>query len=153
MKAISSTPLEDARGELTRQWLAFASDDLQAAERASHPPPLPSIVAFHAQQATEKAIKGFLIWNNQPFRKTHVLVELLDQCTELDLEFGELVEAAETLTPYAVMTRYPDDLIVADVADAMLAGKLAEQIVSFVRARLPSIALFSADHSGDDADV
>ena len=68
---------DDARPELTRRWLAFAADDLEPADRASQAPPLPSVIAFHAQQAAEKALKAFLFWHDRPFRKTHLLAELL----------------------------------------------------------------------------
>lgn len=72
--------IEEAKG-----WLAKAKVDLRAAEyeRTADPPITPDI-AFHAQQLAEKSLKGFLSWNDIPFRKTHNLVELGEQCSKLD---------------------------------------------------------------------
>lgn len=57
-----------------RQWLRFAGEDMASAEqlfRAS--PPLLKQALFHCQQAVEKALKGFLVYHDQPFRKIHAL--------------------------------------------------------------------------------
>ncbi|MBP6440073.1 MAG: HEPN domain-containing protein [Caldilineaceae bacterium] len=42
----------------TAEWLARAADDLKAAEVLIAQPDLTNIVAFHAQQAVEKALKA-----------------------------------------------------------------------------------------------
>jgi hypothetical protein len=49
----------------------------------NHVPPLTADITFHAQQLAEKALKGFLTWHDQPFRKTHDLVEIGEQCVTL----------------------------------------------------------------------
>jgi HEPN domain-containing protein len=50
----------DPKSELTRQWLRIATDDLSLAELAhSTDPPMLSGVAYHCQQAFEKALKAF----------------------------------------------------------------------------------------------
>jgi HEPN domain-containing protein len=38
---------------------------------------------FHCQQAVEKTIKAFLTWHDRAFRKTHDLVELGAECSDL----------------------------------------------------------------------
>jgi HEPN domain-containing protein len=68
-------PQTDDRAELTREWLRKAAGDLKAAD-------LHDLAAFHCQQAFEKALKGYLTWHDRPFRKTHDLVELIEQCIE-----------------------------------------------------------------------
>jgi HEPN domain-containing protein len=69
----------------TRGWFVKAANDLRAAEtlRTSQPALLAESV-FHCQQAAEKALKGFLTWNNSVFRKTHNLEEIGEQCLRLD---------------------------------------------------------------------
>ena len=42
----------------TAEWIARAADDLKAAEGLIAQPELTNIVAFHAQQAVEKALKA-----------------------------------------------------------------------------------------------
>ena len=58
-------PLDPARIAETRAWFQKAGEDLRAAEfERSARPPLSADIAFHAQQAAEKAMKGFLSWHN-----------------------------------------------------------------------------------------
>ena len=64
-------------------------------------PPLLDTVAYHCQQASEKALKTYLALHEIPFRKTHLLVPLLVECTALDPGFEGLAKAAEFLTPFA----------------------------------------------------
>ena len=44
-----------------RVWLAYARNDLAAAERLHRPPPLRSEVCLHGQQEAEKALKAYLV--------------------------------------------------------------------------------------------
>src|SRR3990172_3590387 len=69
----------------TKAWLRKATVDLRAAQHdLSASPPLLADTAFHAQQAVEKTFKAFLMWHGAPFRKTHSLEELGEQCLDLD---------------------------------------------------------------------
>ena len=55
-------PHDKARIEETRAWLHKASEDLRAADlELTADPPLVMDIVFHAQQASEKAMKGFLL--------------------------------------------------------------------------------------------
>ena len=66
----------------TRAWLSKAAKDLAAAAYELHAtPPFPEDIVF---QAVEKTLKAFLTWHNQPFRKTHNLVELGEACSRID---------------------------------------------------------------------
>jgi HEPN domain-containing protein len=60
-----------------RTWLLKAAEDLRAAEHGfTASPPLLAPFVFHCQQAAEKVLKGFLVWHDIPFRKTHDLGEI-----------------------------------------------------------------------------
>ncbi|MFH1435350.1 MAG: HEPN domain-containing protein [Pseudomonadota bacterium] len=60
----------------TRAWLKKALQDLGAGEvDLRHDPAFNGDAMFHAQQAAEKAMKAFLAWHDEPFRKTHQLEE------------------------------------------------------------------------------
>lgn len=52
---------------------------------------------FHCQQAIEKALKAFLTWHDEPFRKTHDLGELGTQCVTLDDTLTALLRRAAPL--------------------------------------------------------
>ena len=76
-----------------------STSDLRAAEhefRAT--PPLLDDIVFHCQQIAEKALKGFLSWHDRPFRKTHSLEELGEQCLEMDPTLRSLIDRAVPLT-------------------------------------------------------
>ncbi len=69
--------LDPAKAAETRAWLSKADLDLRAAEHErTVTPPLTGDMVFHAQQLVKKSLKAFLSWHDQPFRKTHSLVEL-----------------------------------------------------------------------------
>jgi HEPN domain-containing protein len=133
-------PPEDPRVALARQWLRKSQRDLMVAERAtSGTPTLLDMVAFHWQEAAERAMKKYLAWHNRPFRRTHALVELLDQCEAIDEGSAQLRMAADRLSPYAVKFRYPGTAPEPTAADAARAQQLAIETVDFVLTRLPFV--------------
>lgn len=92
----------------TKAWFAKAANDVRAAEHEfTAVPPLLGDIVFHCQQAVEKAVKGFLTWHDRPFRKTHSLEELGEQCLEIDSTLKSLVDRVVPLTEYAWKSRYP----------------------------------------------
>lgn len=129
---------EEAQADLVRQWLTKAEHDVLIAEQLVTSPVLADGVSFHCQQAAEKALKAFLTWHSQPFGKTHNLRVLVLACEDISAEFGDLLDAADILTPYAIAGRYPDDLISPTQAEAAEALRLAKEVVQVVRDQLPS---------------
>jgi HEPN domain-containing protein len=122
----------------TTEWLLRAADDLRAAQiDLTAVPPLLRDVLFHCQQAVEKALKGFLSWHDQPFRKTHELRHLGEQCIEEDPSLAGPLEKAFTLTDYAWKFRYPGAHEEPALGEAREAVALAQEVVRVVLARLP----------------
>lgn len=128
-------PHDDPRVALTRAWLVKAERDLQAAQLALV---LPDIAMFHCQQAMEKALKGYLTWKDEPFRRTHVLSELLLQCLPFDAGFQSMQTAAKLLTPYASDFRYLGVDEEPTKGAAEQARRLAQEAYEFVLGRLPA---------------
>lgn len=124
----------EALGE-SAAWLASASQDLQVAERSLAAPPLLGAVAFHAQQAAEKALKAYLAAHGRPLPKTHELATLTSLCLALDPAFETLHEVRR-LNPYAVTGRYPDMGIEPTFGDAQDLLAIAGRVVAFVRSRI-----------------
>jgi HEPN domain-containing protein len=60
----------------TRNWLEFAQTDLRSCENNMNDEFVTNVVAFHAQQAVEKAYKALLEENNIELPKIHNLVRL-----------------------------------------------------------------------------
>jgi len=131
-------PSDPAKVAETKAWLNKAALDLRAAEHErTATPPLTGDMVFHAQQLVEKSLKAFLSWHDQPFRKTHSLVELGQQCARLQPDLEPLLREAAPLTEYAWKFRYPgeEEEPVLKVADAALA--LARRVFHTILALLP----------------
>ena len=121
-----------------RAWFLKAANDLRAADTLGKAePPLLDEVVFHCQQAAEKALKGFLTWHNCPFRKTHNLEEIGEQCLKLDRTLKDLIDRAVPLTEYAWKFRYPGEPEEPSREEAEEALATARRIYDAALARLP----------------
>lgn len=131
-------PLDPVRIEDTRAWMEKARQDMGAghADLAADPS-YPGDAMFHAQQAAEKALKGFLAWHEVIFRKTHDLRELFEDCSRIDPSLRELAERAENLTPYAWRFRYPGERDEPTGEEAEEALALAREVYNAILTRLP----------------
>ena len=94
-----------------KAWFKKAENDLRTAEytMTMDEPPYDTI-CFHAQQCAEKYMKGFLIFHEIDFPKTHSIEDLVLLCKDiaptLESEIGDI----EVLSIYAVEARYPSEL-------------------------------------------
>lgn len=86
-------------------WLAYAEDDLKFA-RVGLREGFYSQVCFHAQQAIEKSLKGFLVFQGRSYPKSHGLIELARAAPELDLKKWQ--SSLAEIEGYYVPIRYPD---------------------------------------------
>ena len=122
----------------TRAWLARAAEDLrEVAHDLIAAPPLLRGALFHAQQAAEKAMIGFLTWHSRPFRKTHNLTEIGGLCAEVDRTLEPLLRRAAVLTDFAWKYRYPGEPESPTREEAEAALALARAVYDAVLARLP----------------
>jgi HEPN domain-containing protein len=88
------------------QWFKIALRDLEVATLAWQKN-YPHQAAYFAQQAAEKALKGYLITTKTPYKRTHDLEELVDSCLPSTTIFIDLEWPAYFLTDYATCSRYP----------------------------------------------
>ncbi|AEB09245.1 HEPN domain-containing protein [Desulfobacca acetoxidans] len=131
-------PLDPAKIAETKAWLVKAATDLRAAEHERTAiPPINTDIVFHAQQLVEKAIKGFLVWHDHPFRKTHNLVELGQHCLRYAPDLEEILREAGPLTEYAWRFRYPGDPDEPDNCEADEALSLARRVFFTILQTLP----------------
>jgi HEPN domain-containing protein len=122
----------------TRAWLAKAEMDLKAAaHELTAAPPFTADAVFHAQQAAEKAMKGFLAWHDVPFRKTHDLAELGHQCAGVDRSLESLLIRAAGLTQYAWKFRYPGEPEEPSLEEAEASIALAREAFDAIVSVLP----------------
>lgn len=123
--------------DLARGWLVKAASDISAARLVLEGDGPYDTACFHALQAIEKALKGFLALQRQPIPRTHDLDELQVACLALgplpELAALDLTEA----TDYGVLVRYDLDFWPEETAaaDALL---LAEKVFEIVADALPA---------------
>ena len=88
-----------------KDWLQRAQYDLLSARHLRTNERIPGgVAAFHYQQAAEKALKGLILAGGSDPERTHDLRALLTRVPRLsDLD----EDAAESLTSFAVLARYP----------------------------------------------
>ncbi len=80
-------------------WFLIAHEDLGLAKLALREG-FYNGCAYHAQQAAEKALKGYLAFKQHKLIRTHDLIVLLDTCaTEYDFSFISLKPAIIFLQP------------------------------------------------------
>jgi HEPN domain-containing protein len=94
--------------------------------------------AFHCQPAVEKVFKSFLMWHSVPFRKTHSLEKLGEQCLDVDSTLRELIDCAVPLTEYAWKFRYPGDPEEPSFDEAKEALQIAREVYEAVLGLLPA---------------
>ena len=129
-----------AKDELVQSWMIKAGRDLRsAAELSAASPPLLDTAAYHCQQAAEKALKGFLVFHDIRFDKTHDIEVLLSQASTIDRAFSSWASAAGLLTPLAVEYRYPGAFAEPEPDEFKEAYESASQLFAFVLERLPDI--------------
>ncbi len=98
-----------------------AQDEAAVSALLDQPHVADEIVAFHAQQAVEKAIKAVLALHRVRFARTHNLGLLIDLLEEAGVERPEWLEEAKALTPFAVLYRYEDSPPLPEPVDRALA--------------------------------
>lgn len=92
----------------------------------------PNPICFHAEQAAEKYLKGFLAHREMHVRKVHDLEILVEDCKKVDQSFEEILDDARFLNQFYVESRYPDGYVAFSSEDAKEAYSAAKKIKEFV---------------------
>jgi HEPN domain-containing protein len=131
-------PLDPELVAETKSWFLKAEEDLCMADKGlTGSRKLPGPATYHAQQAAEKSLKGFLVWHSRPFAKTHHLFELGEPCWIIDGSLRDAIVRATPLTDYAWKHRYPGDYVDPTPDEAIRAVELAQALFSAILSRLP----------------
>ena len=122
------------------KWLEKAGQDLTACDvLLESGTMLTGVVAFHAQHAAEKYIKALLTFREKDFPKTHDITHLLEIVALTDKVLAASLDAAEDLTAYGVLPRYPGDLPEISLDEARHLYQLAIQVRDGVLAVIPPL--------------
>lgn len=133
-------PLNAKEKAYVREWLDLAQHDPRAAERmyAEDIATFGYLIAFVAQQATEKMVKAAFLSQGMHFPKTHDIPALLILLSSyLSFTPSDYANAA-LLADYAVEVRYPGKKV--NNSELQSAVQMAQQfkirLVPFVEAAL-----------------
>ena len=119
------------------EWLLHAESDLTYAKLGqAEPAILRNQVAFHAEQAAEKAFKAVLVHAAVEFPKTHDLQALLLLIRNSGISLGQEIEQSATLTRFAVEARYPGEIEPITSEEVAQAIELAERSVRWARVHI-----------------
>jgi HEPN domain-containing protein len=127
--------------EIIREWIEKADEDFEfALINFREKEAFFAQICFHFEQSAEKYLKSFIVAMDLPFRKTHDLQILLQECQTVDPSFVQLHEACEHLTTYYTETRYPVHWPTQfSREEAERAFQFAETIRDFVRGKMTMI--------------
>ena len=111
-------------------WVESAEEDFILARTAlQRKQPLVSGVCFHAQQCAEKYMKALLISRGADFPKTHDLLMLNNLCSTVGIFLEIDPKHLNTLSDYAVRTRYPGEgPSIGDAREAIEIVKLVRNL-------------------------
>lgn len=119
-------------------WVRKAEHDRQAIRSILAGDEVPwDVICFHAQQAAEKLLKGFLVFRGVQPSRTHDLVALLRECSLHAQGLVCLLADCQFLTAFAVHACYPDDLGEPSEEDAAAARASLERTWQAVSRCLP----------------
>jgi HEPN domain-containing protein len=121
---------------VTLEWINKAEGDFAIVTRELRvrKNPIYDGVCFHAQQCAEKYMKALLQENKVEFRKTHNLIELLEQVITIDPLWESNRTSLAVLNTFSVNTRYPG--FSADKQIAVHAKDICKDIRRQVRTSL-----------------
>ena len=125
----------------TKLWLDMAEEDYGVARHLMdnyHPLPL-EIICYHCQQAAEKAVKALIVENGAEggMPKLHDISFLLNQIKNKVVIDEKYYDYADTLTPYGVSVRYPNELFLEEhhARDAL---RYSKEMIDWVKGQLMS---------------
>jgi HEPN domain-containing protein len=123
--------------EYVKQWLIKANEDIDVLIiiASEHPEHYTSAIAFHSQQAVEKFLKSFLVYNNMDIEKTHDVNFLLSECIKIEKSGFEDIDV-KNLTDYAVTVRYADDFMIPTLNEVLELKEIAFSVKKIVEEKI-----------------
>ena len=117
-------------------WITRAAEDIRTIALLLREDGPPNPICFHAQQAAEKYLNGFLASRGIHIRKVHDLGSTLTTCEEVDNAFETLRDEAKYLDQFYLEARYSTEIPTFTRADAHRAAEAARRVKELV---LPKI--------------
>jgi HEPN domain-containing protein len=115
--------------EYIKNWLFRANEDIAVIDNLINAgiENYTSTICFHAQQATEKFLKTFLVYHDVDFPRTHDLDFLLLECKKINKGAFQDINL-KSLSEFGVSVRYPDDFYIPTVSEAVEYHQVAKEV-------------------------
>ena len=93
--------------KIAKEWFDKGQKDIEDAEFLLKNNRAKENISFHVQQAAEKYLKGFLIYNGWKLEKVHDLIKLLEEAIKFDKQFNKFIKPMRKITNFYFESRYP----------------------------------------------
>jgi HEPN domain-containing protein len=139
------------------RWLRQAQQDIQDAQYAYEGKRF-NLACFLAQQAAEKAIKGYLYTKGLTLVIGHSVARLCQEASTFEARFEDLRRRASPLDKYYIPTRYPNGLPggipseAFDQVDGERALELGQHVIRFVEDRFLAEETTTSENAGGESN-
>lgn len=116
-------------------WIKRAESSLSLAKAEKNKNIFYEDLCFQLQQATEKIIKAYLLYNNVSPPKTHSFRILLKLIEEIK-KYPDVVKRVIELEDYAVQTRYPGDYEPVERDEYLEALSITENVFKWIKSEI-----------------
>ena len=116
-------------------WLLKAERDLNGSKSLFRDTYF-DLSSYHTQQCVEKALKGYLLFQNHEIVKTHDLIRLLMLCINYEADFINLRAEISNLNGFDTKFRYPDTIFDPPESAILQAISDAETVLNFVNSKI-----------------
>ena len=118
-----------------KEWIKRAKQSYYVAKAVIDEDDCYEDLCYQAQQAVEKALKGLIIFYGVEHEHTHVIKKLITELKKHTVVDKE-VEQANSLTDYAIKTKYPDDYDEISKAEYDQAIMIAKYCIEWVENKI-----------------
>ena len=127
--------MNEALKKYIESWFEKGNNDLLTAQRLIEiEPMILDNACFHCQQAIEKYLKAYLIYNTTEIERTHNINYLLIECAKHDSAFNEI--DVKDISAFAVSIRYPDTVVMPDISEVKEYYQMALTVKKIVTDRV-----------------
>ncbi|MEO8820181.1 MAG: HEPN domain-containing protein [Ginsengibacter sp.] len=114
-------------------WIEFAKNDLLVAKELDIEKHFVSrAILVDCQQAIEKYLKGFLLFQNESVLRTHDLLILCKKCENYDERFLSFEEEITWVSVHYLQSTYPDNFEDISKEDAKHSLNIAVRLEKFI---------------------
>lgn len=120
-------------------WAEFAKNDLLVAKELDIEKHFVyRAILIHCQQAIEKYLKAFLLFENENISRTHDLLFLCKRCENYDRNFSLFEEELTWISVHYLESRYPDNFEDISIEEAKRSLEISIRFEKFI---LPKFGL------------